>query len=81
MRPGSRTKAGVLTQTLSGLGYVWPPARRALMVCWHLGEGSQVSKARPPEFLYVVLDKTACAPFNTERRIESEYRPVAQMTR
>src|ERR1700678_3818236 len=32
--------------------------------------GSQVSKARPPNFLYVVLDRTACAPFYTERNIE-----------
>ncbi len=32
--------------------------------------GSQVSKAKPPNFLYVVLDRTACAPFYTERRIE-----------
>jgi hypothetical protein len=26
----------------------------------------------PPNFLYVVLDRTACAPFYTERRIECE---------
>src|ERR1700722_14943563 len=27
-------------------------------------------KRDPPNFLYVVLDRTACAPFYTERRIE-----------
>ena len=36
----------------------------------HLRGGSQVSKTRPPNFLCAALDRTACAPFYTERRIE-----------
>src|ERR1700733_5255328 len=36
----------------------------------HLRRGSQAQKRDPPNFLYVALDRTACAPFYTERRIE-----------
>ena len=42
---------------------------------WSAGicvEDPRSQKRDPPNFLYVVLDRTACAPFYTERRIECE---------
>src|ERR1700723_1235460 len=33
-------------------------------------EDPRSQKREPPNFLYVVLNRTACAPFYTERRIE-----------